>query len=263
MCHCSNYDDVELGLMRFSLCLPCLNGISKDGASQEQGVAWLVSSDNQEAKPPTLEDPCGICGMYARAWTRLEMAIYGQDADDSQDIAFCYRDTAAFAFCLPLYGFTIGSLQYAVRSYFGLSGTRRQDFGDACCFPTATILKNEQEIILRERIRKASEGKQQQHKLPYGCYDQMLYPPKLEQYAVRGEQVEVTASDNKAADANVSVKPSPAKAKRQEHILHNDVAPPTKAKRQEHTLHDDIESATPAKPIPHELGATALRTGPL
>lgn len=177
-----------------------------------------------------------------------------------------------------VYGFTIGSLQYAVRSYFGLEGTRRQDFSDGCCFPRDTILRNEQEIILRERLRRAPEEKPQP---PYGCYDQMLYQSQSEQQqqqqqrAVRGDQAQVPASENKTAATNANVKPSPAKVhsvhedvrqptqtnRRAPHTLEEDLATPAKAKRQEHTIHDDTETATPAKPVPHELGATSLKAG--
>ncbi|KAL7915401.1 hypothetical protein GGI35DRAFT_181032 [Trichoderma velutinum] len=273
MCHCSTYDDVELGLLRFSLCLPGANGILERRAADEQQVAWLVSPGSQDATLSTSEESSGICGMYARAWTRLEMAIYGQDAEDSQEITYCYGDAVSFACCLPCYGFTIGSMQYAVRSYFGLQGNRRQDFSDGCCFPRDTIMRNEQEIILRERLRKAQEGKQQK---PYGCYDQMLYQAKPEQRAVRGDQAQIPASENKVGATNANVKTSPAKVhsvhedvpqppqtnRRAPHALEEDFATPAKAKRQDHILHDDAESATPAKPVPHELGASVLKAGP-
>ncbi|KAL7933957.1 hypothetical protein V8C35DRAFT_302866 [Trichoderma chlorosporum] len=276
MCHCSNSDDVDLAALRFSLCLPCENGIFENGDNEGQQVPWLVSPDSQDVKSSTVDSSSGLFGMYARAWTRLEMAIYGQDVDDSQDVGFCYGDAIAFAVCLPCYGCTIGSLQYAVRSYFNLQGTRRQDYSDGCCFPRATILRNEQEIILRERLRRAQEGKQQK---PYGCYDQMLYSSKTEQPAVRGEQAQAQAvsNDNKAANNNIAAKASPAKVhsvhedvhlphkapRRAPHGLEDDVATPAKANRQEHILHDDVESATPAKTVPHELGATSVRNGPL
>ncbi|KAL7941784.1 hypothetical protein V8C42DRAFT_167994 [Trichoderma barbatum] len=275
MCHCSTYDDLELGSLRFSLCLQLFNRIPKRRAVGEQGEEWLASRDAQ-GDESTSRDPCGVCRMYARAWTRFEMAICSQDADESEEIPFCYLDAAAFACCLPCYGCTIGSLQYTVRSYFGLNGTKRQDCSDGCCFPRATILRNEQEIMLRERASKVQEGKKNK---PYACYDQMLYPAttKPEQYTVRGEQIQVIASENKAADTNVSIKATPAKVhsvqddvhqppksnRRALHTLEDDFAAPAKAKRQEHILHDDVESATPAKPVPHELGATALRAGPL
>ncbi|KAL6806993.1 hypothetical protein GGI42DRAFT_265510 [Trichoderma sp. SZMC 28013] len=279
MCHCSTSEDVELGLLRFSLCLPGAGGIPKPRTPGDQQVAWLVNPASLDADPSTPEDSGWICGMYARAWARLEMAIYGQDVEDSQEIAFCYGDAVTFAACLPFYGFTIGSLQYAVRSYFGLEGTRRQDLSDGCCFPRDTILRNEQEIILRERLRKAPEEKQQP---PYGCYDQMLYQSQSQseqkqQRAVRGDQAQVPTSENKAEATSANVKTTPAKVhsvhedvrqpsqpnRRAPHALEEDLATPSKAKRQEHILHDDAETATPAKPVPHELGATSLKTGPL
>ncbi|KAL5090367.1 hypothetical protein Trisim1_004559 [Trichoderma cf. simile WF8] len=278
MCHCSTSEDAELSLLRFSICLPGADGIPKPRTPGDQQVAWLSSPASLDADPSTPQDSGWICGMYARGWARLEMAIYGQDVEDSQEIAFCYGDAITFAACLPFYGFTIGSLQYAVRSYFGLEGTRRQDFSDGCCFPRDTILRNEQEIILRERLRRAPEEKPQP---PYGCYDQMLYQSQSEQKqqqqqrAVRGDQAQVPASENKTAVTNANVKPSPAKVhsvhedvrqpaqtnRRAPHTLEEDLATPAKAKRQEHILHDDAETATPTKPVPHELGATSLKAG--
>lgn len=101
MCHCSTSEDVELGLLRFSLCLPGAGGIPKPRTPGDQQVAWLVNPASLDADPSTPEDSGWICGMYARAWARLEMAIYGQDVEDSQEIAFCYGDAVTFAACLP------------------------------------------------------------------------------------------------------------------------------------------------------------------
>jgi hypothetical protein len=103
----------------------------------------------------------------------------------------------------------------------------------------------------------------------------MAYPNKSEQSTLAALQDPAPKGQNKvnqyenSATSSDATRTLPAHVqaakgnRRALHSLEDDLATPGRAKLQEHILHDDVESATPAKPLPHDLGATVSRTGPL
>ncbi|KAL6879277.1 hypothetical protein J3F83DRAFT_712004 [Trichoderma novae-zelandiae] len=260
---CPTNEDVEFSSLRCSLCLQLCNATPNFKPAEERASEWLVSRYGRDVNPYNelaSNAPCGLCALYARAWTRLEMAICDQGVDDSRAVPYCLADAAGFGACLPLFGCTIGSLQYAVRSYFGINGTKKQDCADGCCAPLVTLVRNEQEIILRENLRRVVEREQAKQ---YVCYDPMVYPAtNAAQRAVRADHVQGSASGSKALGTNARLQPpyehlaQPSKGNRRVHGLEDDWMAPATAKRKEHALHDDIETATPPKPVPHDLGGT-------
>ncbi|KAH0497750.1 hypothetical protein TgHK011_005036 [Trichoderma gracile] len=262
MSYCPTNEDLEFTSLRCSLCLQLCHATPNFKPPDEQASEWLVSRYGRDVNPYTelaSNAPCGLCALYARAWTRLELAICDQEVDDSRAVPYCLADAAGFGACLPLFGCTIGSLQYAVRSYFGINGTKKQDCADGCCAPLVTLVRNEQEIILRENLRRASKKEQAKQ---YVCYDPMVYPAaKLAPRAVRatqGSANEVTArGTNARAQSPYEDATPPPKSNRRVHGLADDLTSPGKAKSREHGLHDDISTATPPKSVPHQLGATA------
>ncbi|PTB69294.1 hypothetical protein BBK36DRAFT_1165576 [Trichoderma citrinoviride] len=260
---CPTNEDLEFTSLRCSLCLQLCNATPNFKPPEEQASEWLVSRYGRDVNPYselTSNAPCGLCALYARAWTRLELAICDQEVDDSRPVPYCLADATGFGACLPLFGCIIGSLQYAVRSYFGINGTKKQDCADGCCAPLVTLVRNEQEIILRENLRRATEREQAKQ---YVCYAPMAYPTtKLAPRAVRAAQVQGSASDIKAPGIIMRVQSphedvsQPSKGNRRVHGLEDDLTAPARTKRREHGLHEDIETATPPKPVPHDLGET-------
>ncbi|KAH6611587.1 hypothetical protein Trco_001607 [Trichoderma cornu-damae] len=219
------------------------------------------------------------CGIYSRAWTRLELASLNQDAEDLPNIRLCNSDCLQFALCLPFYGFFLGSLQNAVRSYYGIDGDDIQDFCDGCCSPCTTLVRNEQESILRERARKAEGGHATdgEREKQYLCYNPMAYPNKSElaSSAARGdtllkEQTNTNPCEDLVISSEAAVKVSPAKvhsldahaqttrsSRRTLHSLEDDLATPRRVddlatpgrvRPREHILHDDPEIITLARP---------------
>lgn len=141
------------------------------------------------------------------------------------------RETRLQLTSCVVFGCTIGSLQYAVRSYFGINGTKRQDCADGCCAPLVTLVRNEQEIILRENLRRASEREQAKQ---YVSYDRMVYPAaKLAPRAVRavhGSANEVTArGTNAGAQSPYEDATQSSKSNRRVHGLEDDLPGPSKA----------------------------------
>ncbi|PNY23303.1 Uncharacterized protein TCAP_06751 [Tolypocladium capitatum] len=94
---------------------------------------------------------CWPCGIYGRTSSRLRCALSGHDAENIPDPGFCNPDCAQFTMCLPFYGFFLSRLQTTVRSFYGIDGRDVSDWYDGCCCPCITMVRNEHEIILREK----------------------------------------------------------------------------------------------------------------
>lgn len=114
------------------------------------------------------------CGIYSRTSQRLKAALSGHDAERIPNRGCCNPDCVQFAVCLPckpaflppkhnlgrkltsliVYGCLLSRLQTTVRSFYGIDGTDLSDWYDGCCCPCLTIVRNEQEILLREKQHK-------------------------------------------------------------------------------------------------------------
>ncbi|PHH62598.1 hypothetical protein CDD81_6832 [Ophiocordyceps australis] len=122
----------------------------RKGQWQWQGADNASSSFNESC----LEATCWPCGLYARTVMRLHSALAGHDAEYTGDLGFCNADCTQFAACLPFYGFFVSRLQTTIRSFYGISGRNHSDWYDGCCCPCVTLVRSEQEILLRERQYK-------------------------------------------------------------------------------------------------------------
>ncbi|KAM0264260.1 hypothetical protein ACHAQJ_000749 [Trichoderma viride] len=278
MCPYPRASDLTSRMLTFPNSLKFVKGAStvQQNGNEGQENPWLWSrGDEEPGCCPKLgsETIWCSCGIYSRAWTRLEMASVNQDAQNLPEIRYCNSDCSQFALCLPFYGLLLGSLQNAVRSYYGIDGDDYQDYCDGCCSPRLTLLRTEQEIVLRQNARKG-KGIENPGEKQYICYAPMAYPNKSEQptLAARQEpllkgQNRVNPRENSATSLDATrIALARAQSARSNqialHSLEDDVSTPIPA-LQEHILHDDVESATPVKPIPHDLGATTPRMGPL
>ncbi|KHN98396.1 putative protein family Cys-rich [Metarhizium album ARSEF 1941] len=95
------------------------------------------------------------CGAYGRTSHRLKAAISGQDAEKTAKGSCCTGvDCAQFALCLPFYGLFLSRLQTTVRSFYGIDGHECSDWCSGCFCPTLTLVRNEQEIMLRENHKR-------------------------------------------------------------------------------------------------------------
>ncbi|KAL7785296.1 hypothetical protein V8C37DRAFT_394306 [Trichoderma ceciliae] len=289
MCPYPTVSDLKSRMLRFPNCFKFVNGPSsiQQRRGEAQGNQWLWNSSSQES------DSChGLaseatwcsCSIYSRAWTRLELTSCNQDAENLPEIRPCNSDCFQYALCLPFYGGFLGSLQNAVRNYYSIDGDDCQDYCDGCCSPRATVVRNEQEIILRQRARRPRDGQAPdgEAEKQYLCYDPMAYPNKSAQPASATREDTLTQEQNKVhpcvdnmAGTDATAKTSPAKvhsldahaqqtkgSRRAIHGLEDDLATPGRAKAQEHILHNDPASAALIKPVPHDLGAMASRPGP-
>ncbi|KJZ71272.1 hypothetical protein HIM_09345 [Hirsutella minnesotensis 3608] len=98
-----------------------------------------------------LEASCWPCGFYSRASSRLRSALTGHNADKIPDQGCCNPECAQFALCLPFYGCFIARLQTTVRAFYNIDGSDTSDWYDGCCCPCLTLIRNENEILLREK----------------------------------------------------------------------------------------------------------------
>ncbi|KAL6897557.1 hypothetical protein GGI43DRAFT_96866 [Trichoderma evansii] len=266
MCPYPGANDLKSRMDTFPNNLKFVQGVDSARQKEKQNP-WAWGRDDGEACCCL---GCGsetvLCGCYSysRAWTRLEMAAYDQDATDIPEIRPCNFDCAQFALGLPFYALCLGSLQKAVRKHYSIDGDDCQDYCDACCSPRKTLVRVEGEIIFREQVRKGKQVEKLEDK-QYLCYDPMAYPIKQEQPSPAARQA-ATPGQSKinSYQHTLPAHSQPAKLNRRPmHSLEDDLAAPSRAKQQEHILGDDIESAAPTKPTPHDLGATASRAGPL
>ncbi|KAG8409368.1 hypothetical protein J3459_017546 [Metarhizium acridum] len=116
---------------------------------------WLENEDKIAINPVSwLSTSVWPCGSYSRTSHRLKAALSGQDAEKITKSSRCSADCAQFALCLPLYGCFLSKLQTTVRSFYGIDGNEFSDWYDACFCPCLTLVRNEQEIMLREQHRR-------------------------------------------------------------------------------------------------------------
>ncbi|KOS17017.1 hypothetical protein ESCO_005856 [Escovopsis weberi] len=108
---------------------------------------WLWSAEAEDGygfERAFSEAKFWACGVYARACDRLRTAAAGHNAASIHNP--------------PFYGCFIGKLQQRVRLFYGIDGCDWDDFWDACCCPCLTLVRSEQEIILRERLANDPNG---------------------------------------------------------------------------------------------------------
>lgn len=101
---CPTNEDLEFTSLRCSLCLQLCHATPNFKPPEEEASEWLVSRYGRDVNPYAelaSNAPCGLCALYARAWTRLELAICDQEVDDSRPVPYCLADAAGFGACLP------------------------------------------------------------------------------------------------------------------------------------------------------------------
>ncbi|GAO15355.1 hypothetical protein UVI_02010200 [Ustilaginoidea virens] len=97
---------------------------------------WQIADGAREAVNITscLAATFWPCGIYSRTSQRLKAA-------------------------LSVYGCLLAKLQTTVRTFYGIDGTDFSDWYDAFCCPCLTMIRNEQEILLREKQHRKLKGR--------------------------------------------------------------------------------------------------------
>ncbi|KAG6162379.1 hypothetical protein E4U44_008287 [Claviceps purpurea] len=93
-------------------------------------------------------------GIFARTVQRLGAIEQGQDAENVPEPGLFNRDCSLCLLFLPCFGCWVGGVQTQVRSLYGIEGNGALDvcFSTAC--PCVSLVRSEQEILLRESKRK-------------------------------------------------------------------------------------------------------------
>ncbi|PHH68600.1 hypothetical protein CDD80_7406 [Ophiocordyceps camponoti-rufipedis] len=94
------------------------------------------------------------CGAYARTSSRLHCALAGHNVETTPDPGFINPDCAQFGGCCPFYGCFLARMQTTVRSFYGIDGSAYSDWANGCCCPCLTLVRNEREILVREKQRQ-------------------------------------------------------------------------------------------------------------
>ncbi|UNI19450.1 hypothetical protein JDV02_005632 [Purpureocillium takamizusanense] len=117
---------------------------------------WQGSDQARDGFAPMLaESVCLPWAVYSRTWSRLRAALAGYDALSARHKKkSCTFDCTTCVVCCPFYGCFFARLQTTVRTFYGIKGTDAHDWLDGCCCPCCTLMRNEQEILLREKHHK-------------------------------------------------------------------------------------------------------------
>ncbi|KPM40779.1 hypothetical protein AK830_g5792 [Neonectria ditissima] len=122
------------------------------------------------------------CCVYSRTSQRLTAALSGRDARDIPDKGICTPDCFQFALCFPFYGCILAKLQTTVRSFYDIEGTDVSDWTSGCCCPCVTLVRNENEILHRERQAHRVKDRESSVTEPYCSPPRMVHPLELEKY---------------------------------------------------------------------------------
>ncbi|KAK5994076.1 hypothetical protein PT974_07516 [Cladobotryum mycophilum] len=211
------------------------------------------------------------CGIYARTWARLKAAARGED--DSKIVESCCVNPhcLSFAVCFPFYGGLIAILQQRVRSHYGIHGNPLMDCYDGCCCPCLTIVRNEQEIILREKLDKAPSpmicciGKPSDSTEPSTKKTSPIKKsPKKTKESPTKPAESITESTKLSNLHSLDDHPTVGRATPTGHRLEDDPTASVKGKFREHLLALDPGYSTPTSEVSHSLDndpATMRRVG--
>ncbi|KAI5461750.1 hypothetical protein BGZ63DRAFT_424612 [Mariannaea sp. PMI_226] len=131
--------------------------MEKSASLARPGHEWLWQGDNTPPEAATLAETVFFpCGVYSRIEQRLNAAIGDRDPINIPSDDFT-PDCLQFAVCLPFYGYFLSKLQNTVRTFYDIDGNDISDGLSGCVCPYVTLVRNESEIILRERLREQPE----------------------------------------------------------------------------------------------------------
>ncbi|CAI6014147.1 unnamed protein product [Clonostachys chloroleuca] len=128
---------------------------------ESNGRAWHASDvdtiiSGRDQTPDLTHMMCCPCVNYSRTYSRLNAALKGRmDAVENPNRNFWTTECVQFALCIPFYSVMVGRLQGTIRAFYNITGKETEDWADGCFCPCATIARNEEEVVFRERNRRA------------------------------------------------------------------------------------------------------------
>ncbi|KAG5962353.1 hypothetical protein E4U58_003908 [Claviceps cyperi] len=117
-------------------------------------------------------------GIFARTVQRLAAIEHGEDAENIPEPGIFNRDCAVCLIFLPCFGCWVGGVQTKIRSLYGIEGNGTSDVCFSMACPCLSLVRSEQEILLRESKRKrltASHHRVQSTGNEYQRQDLMSY----------------------------------------------------------------------------------------
>ncbi|CAG9983519.1 unnamed protein product [Clonostachys byssicola] len=123
--------------------------------------AWHASDadtiiSGRDQTPDLTHMMCCPCVNYSRTYSRLNAALKGRmDGVENPRRDFWTTECVQFALCIPFYSVMVSRLQGTIRAFYNITGKDTEDWADGCFCPCATIARNEEEVVFRERNRRA------------------------------------------------------------------------------------------------------------
>uniref|UniRef100_A0A8H7K258 Uncharacterized protein n=1 Tax=Bionectria ochroleuca TaxID=29856 RepID=A0A8H7K258_BIOOC len=85
----------------------------------------------------------------------LPFAYPVSEPDPLTSFAVIHRERRANMVSILVYSVMVGRLQGTIRAFYNITGKETEDWADGCFCPCATIARNEEEVVFRERNRRA------------------------------------------------------------------------------------------------------------
>lgn len=157
---------------------PCAIMEKQTKEKVQQNWLWPTDDDRGEAfnLKSCLAAAIWPCGIYSRTSHRLKAVISGSDAEYVPDSGCFNAECVQLAVCFPFYGCIFARLQTTVRAFYGIQGNDFADLSDACFCPCLMMVRNEQEITLRQERQHARLQGSHKHDHPTGSQYQYHKP---------------------------------------------------------------------------------------
>ncbi|KAG5932495.1 hypothetical protein E4U60_005180 [Claviceps pazoutovae] len=209
-------------------------------------------------------------GIFARTVQRLAAIEHGQDAENIPEPGLFNRDCALCLIFLPCFGCWVGGVQTKIRSLYGIEGNGALDVCFSMACPCLSLVRSEQEILLRESKRKrltASHHRVQLTSNEYQRQDSMSYlspesakvkPISKEETSSLGTTAVQGPSKHSLDDHEVTVTgkmPSPHQLDADATIL----SPAKTTKVSGHHVCQDPIATLASRAVPHDLSADKAR----
>ncbi|VUC36732.1 unnamed protein product [Clonostachys rosea] len=130
---------------------------------ESAGRVWHASDtdtvlDGRDQVPDLAHMCCCPCVNYSRTNARLNAALKGNfEGVENPNRDNCTTECVQFCVCIPFYSVMVSRLQGTIRAFYDIEGKETSDWADGCFCPCATISRNEEEVVFRERNRRAKQ----------------------------------------------------------------------------------------------------------
>ncbi|KAG6043085.1 hypothetical protein E4U39_005036 [Claviceps sp. Clav50 group G5] len=208
-------------------------------------------------------------GIFARTVHRLVAIEDGEDAENIPEPGLFNRDCALCLLFLPCFGCWVGGVQTQIRSLYGIEGNGASDVCFSMACPCLSLVRSEQEILLRESKPKRlieSHRRVQSTGSEYQRQDSMSYlspePAKVKPISKETSSLGTTAvqgpSKHSLDDHEVTVTGKMSSP----HQLDADATTLSLAKSTKvsgHHVCQDPVATLASRAVPHDLSADKAR----